>query len=182
LLLSVIIVIGSWGKHKLKCPVCANFEDKVLETRQVADGTSVRRRRRCLSCGYRFTSYEVIEEKQLMIVKNDGRREPFSIEKISYGIKKATEKRKISLSVVENLISDIEEEAIFKSGETHELRSKDLGEIVMEKLSEIDEVAYIRFASVYKKFNDLDEFIIEIKKIKKSLGRGNVKQKSGKLE
>jgi len=156
--------------------MCSELEDKVLETRQVADGTSVRRRRKCITCGYRFTSYEVIEEKQLMIVKNDGRREAFSIEKISYGIQKAIEKRAISQGTVEDLINSIEEVAILRSGESHELKSSELGEIVMEKLAELDEVAYIRFASVYKKFNDVNEFIEEIKKIKKGIGRGHARK------
>lgn len=154
------------NKH-MKCPICNCIEDKVLETRFLGEGESIRRRRECASCGYRFTTYEHIEEKELMIVKRDGRREKFSIDKLSSGIGKAIEKRPISQNTYEELLHKLQDEAIIKAGDTHEISSKELGEMVMEKLHKLDQVAYIRFASVYRQFEDIKEFIKEIKYINK---------------
>lgn len=151
----------------MKCPVCGCMDDKVLETRFIGDCSSIRRRRECTGCGYRFTTYEVIEEKKLMVIKRDQRREEFSIEKLSSGINKAIEKRPIPRAVIDDLVREIEEEAIKKAGFSHEISSQELGELVMEKLHNLDEVAYIRFASVYRQFKGVNEFIKEIKNIKK---------------
>ena len=151
----------------MKCTNCSNIDDKVIESRSIAGGISVRRRRECLNCGYRFTSYEHIEEKKLMVIKRDKRRELFNIEKLSNGIQKAFEKRPIPQNSIEKIINDIEEEAILLAGDKHEIPSYELGEMVMNKVKSLDSVAFIRFASVYKKFEDINEFIKEIESIKK---------------
>ena len=149
----------------MKCPICRCIEDKVLETRLMGEGSSIRRRRECTSCSYRFTTYESIEEKKLMIVKRDGRREEFNLEKLATGINKAIEKRPIARPIIDELLHSIEEEAIVKAGEAHEISSYEVGGLVMERLHKLDEVAYIRFASVYRQFEDVKEFIREIKSI-----------------
>jgi transcriptional repressor NrdR len=146
----------------MKCPRCESIEDKVLESRSLANGESVRRRRECLSCGYRFTSYERIEEKRLMVIKNDRRREVFEREKLERGIQRACEKRNISQVTIEEMINDIEDEAAMRGKETHEITSREVGEIVLKRLFELDSVAYIRFASVYRQFKDVGEFVREI--------------------
>ena len=155
-----------YGVFILKCPNCGEIEDKVLESRPIASGISIRRRRECLSCGYRFTSYEHIEEKKIMVVKRDNRRELFSIEKLSGGIQKAFEKRPVEQKIIEDLINTVEEESIILSGDKQEIPSAIIGEIVMNKIKKIDSIAYIRFASVYRNFKDVDEFIREIESIK----------------
>jgi transcriptional repressor NrdR len=155
-----------YGVFVLKCPNCGETEDKVLESRPIASGISIRRRRECLSCGYRFTSYEHIEEKNIMVVKRDERREHFSIEKLSGGIQKAFEKRPVAQKIIEELINSIEEDAIILSGDKQEIPSSILGEMAMNKIRKIDSIAYIRFASVYRNFKDVDEFIREIENIK----------------
>lgn len=149
----------------MRCPHCGSLEDKVLESRTLAGGESIRRRRECLSCGYRFTSYERIEEKQLMVVKSDGRREPFDRSKLERGIQRACEKRNISQNTIEELINDIEDQAAMQGKTTHEVSSRQLGEMVLTKLHDLDKVAYVRFASVYRKFSDVDEFIREIESL-----------------
>jgi len=136
-----------------------------LESRTLAGGESIRRRRECLSCGYRFTSYERIEEKQLMVIKSDGRREPFDRSKLERGIQRACEKRNISQNTIEELINQIEDEAAMLGKTTHEVYSRQLGEMVLNKLHDLDKVAYVRFASVYRKFSDVDEFIREIESL-----------------
>jgi len=155
------------GEKRMKCPVCGCLEDKVIESRQSAGGDSIRRRRMCMGCNYRFTSYEHIEEKKLMIVKKDKRREEFSEEKLSKGVYRAFEKRSVPPSVITKLINDIGEQCVILAGESHEIDSSRIGELVMDKLQDIDMVAYIRFASVYRQFDDVKEFIREIKRIKK---------------
>lgn len=154
-------------EKKMKCPICDRDDDKVLETRMAIDGGSIRRRRECNACGYRFTTYETIEQKKLMVIKRDERREEFNFDKLASGINKAIEKRPISRSVIDKMLLDIEEEASVIAAESHEISSHDIGEMVMEHLHKLDEVAYIRFASVYRQFKDVNEFIKEIKSIKK---------------
>lgn len=149
----------------MRCPYCGSFDDKVLESRTMANGNSIRRRRECVSCGYRFTSYERIEEKTFMVVKRDGRREPFDRVKLEKGIERALEKRPVSLESIENLLNDIEDQAIMKGKGSREISTSELGELVLEKLHGIDKVAYIRFASVYRHFENLDEFLAEVKKL-----------------
>lgn len=155
----------------MRCPHCGSLEDKVLESRTLAGGESIRRRRECLSCGYRFTSYERIEEKQLMVVKSDGRREPFDRSKLERGIQRACEKRNISQNTIEELINDIEDQAAMWGKTTHEVSSRQLGEMVLTKLHDLDKVAYVRFASVYRKFSDVDEFIREIESLGTSFSK-----------
>jgi len=147
----------------MKCPSCNFEEDKVIESRPAADGTSVRRRRECLKCGYRFTSYERVEERPLLVVKRDGRRERFNREKILGGILKACEKRSIGMEVIEGLVAEIER-AIYKN-DGNEVETSKIGQLVMEKLHELDQVAYVRFASVYRRFEDVKDFVKEIKKM-----------------
>ena len=128
----------------------------------MANGESIRRRRECMSCGFRFTSYEHIEEKPFMVVKRDGRREPFDRTKLEKGIQRALEKRPVSTTMVEQIVNDIEDEAYTKGKQTREISTAELGELVLQRLHSVDKVAYIRFASVYKHFNNLDEFINEV--------------------
>ncbi len=151
----------------MRCPYCGNLDDKVLESRTMVNGESIRRRRECLSCGYRFTSYERIDEKPFMVVKRDGRRQPFDRQKLEKGIERALEKRPVSTSMVEQLSNDIEDLAIKQGKESREITTSQLGELVLEKLYNIDKVSYIRFASVYRHFETLEEFIKEVKDIEK---------------
>ncbi len=147
----------------MKCPFCESIEDKVLESREIEDGKVIRRRRECDSCRGRFTSYERVEEKPVLVIKRDGRREQFSREKIQAGIFKACQKRPVSAEVVEEMICDVEKEIHREAG--REVLSSKIGEMVMGKLQEVDKVAYIRFASVYRKFEDLSEFVREVNEL-----------------
>jgi transcriptional repressor NrdR len=143
------------------------MEDKVIDSRTLANGEAIRRRRECLSCGLRFTSYERIEEKPLLVIKRDGRREPFERQKIERGLVRALEKRPVSQMSIENLINEIEDEAAEYAKASNEISSEALGRMVLEKLYSLDKVAYIRFASVYRKYDTLDEFIREIERLEK---------------
>ena len=149
----------------MRCPSCGSLDDKVIESRTMVNGESIRRRRECNNCHYRFTSYERIEEKPFMVVKRDGRREPFDQDKLWRGIERALEKRPVSTSMVEQIVTEIEDEAYAVGKVSREISTADLGEIVLNRLYTVDKVAYIRFASVYRHFNDLDEFITEVKKL-----------------
>lgn len=149
----------------MRCPHCGSFDDKVIESRTLANGDSIRRRRECSSCGYRFTSYERIEEKQFMVVKRDGRRQPFDRTKLEHGIERALEKRPVSSMTIENIVNEIEDQAVMTGKAMHEIPTSALGELVLAKLYEIDKVAYIRFASVYRHFENMDEFIAEVNKV-----------------
>ncbi|MCR4940295.1 MAG: transcriptional regulator NrdR [Treponemataceae bacterium] len=149
----------------MRCPYCGSLDDKVLESRTMANGESIRRRRECLSCGYRFTSYEHIEEKPFMVVKKDGRRQPFDRQKLEKGIERALEKRPVSTITIESIVSEIEDQAIMEGKGSREISTEALGNLVLEKLHEIDKVAYIRFASVYRHFENLNEFINEVNKL-----------------
>jgi len=140
----------------MKCPKCGNDSDKVIDSRKARDGRAVRRRRECSECGYRFTTYEYIEEDQLLVVKKDGRREPFEINKLIAGIQIACRKRPISSKTIENTALSIKCE--LSEREVNEIDSDRIGEMVMKKLKEIDQVAYVRFASVYRQFKDVEEF------------------------
>ncbi len=148
----------------MKCPYCGFGQDKVIDTREINDGLQVRRRRECLNCGKRFTTYEEIEMKPLIVIKKDGRREKFNREKIFTGIQKACEKRPISTEEIEKIIMEIEQELRQKFD--REVPSKEIGKIIIKRLKKIDKVAYIRFASVYREFQDISEFKKEIEKIK----------------
>lgn len=149
----------------MRCPYCGSMDDKVLESRTMANGESIRRRRECISCSYRFTSYEHIEEKPFMVVKRDGRRQPFDRNKLEKGIERALEKRPVSTTSLENILNEIEDQAIMKGKINREISTEELGELVLEKLNIVDKVAYIRFASVYRHFENLDEFIKEVNKL-----------------
>lgn len=151
----------------MKCPYCGSLEDKVIDSRTLANGEAIRRRRECLACGLRFTSYERIEEKPLMVVKRDGRREPFERQKIERGLVRALEKRPVSQMSIENLINEIEDEAAEQAKASNEISSEELGRMVLRKLYALDKVAYIRFASVYRKYDTLNEFIHEIERLEK---------------
>ncbi len=143
----------------MKCPLCGKTDDKVIESRQNQSGTTIRRRRECISCGYRFTSYEHIEEVPIMVIKRSGRRENFDLKKIEYGVMRALEKRPVPHASVEDLLHGIEDEAAMMSRSTHEIRSETIGDLVLESLFSLDKVAYVRFASVYRQFEDVEQFI-----------------------
>lgn len=148
----------------MKCPYCGCEEDKVLESRPSSDKTSIRRRRACLACSGRFTSYERVEEHPLMVVKIDGGREPYSREKILRGIERACEKRPVSADTIVELMDEIERE--IRSISPREIESKIIGELVMKKLQQIDQVAYVRFASVYRQFQAASDFVKEVKELR----------------
>ena len=154
----------------MRCPYCGSLDDKVMESRTLGTGESIRRRRECISCGYRFTSYERIDEKPLMVVKKDQRRQPFDRTKLEKGISRALEKRPISTTMIDNIVSEIEDEALIKGRVSREISTTELGELVLEKLHSIDKVAYIRFASVYRHFENLDEFVQEVNKLESITG------------
>jgi transcriptional repressor NrdR len=143
----------------MRCPHCGGLEDRVIESRQNASGTIIRRRRQCSSCDYRFTSYEHIEEKALMVVKRDGRREAFDLRKLELGVQKSLEKRPVSQQVVEEMLHGIEDKAAMQAKNSHEISTEEIGEMVLERLYEIDRVAYVRFASVYHMFDNVEEFV-----------------------
>jgi transcriptional repressor NrdR len=150
---------------KVRCPHCGSFDDKVIDSRTLAAGEAIRRRRECNGCGFRFTSYERIEDKQFMVVKRDGRREPFDRNKVERGVVRAMEKRPFSQMQIEGLINEIEDQAAMVGKVNNEIASEIIGGLVLKKLSALDKVAYIRFASVYRHFEDLDEFVREIREI-----------------
>ncbi len=147
----------------MKCPYCSNFDTAVMDSRDSEDLSSIRRRRECLKCGKRFTTYERIEMIDLAILKKDGRRENFDRVKLINGLKKATEKRPVSVEQVEDTADAIERE--LRRRDTIEIPSTVVGEIVMRKLKALDKVAYIRFASVYRSFEDVESFEKEIKNL-----------------
>jgi len=146
----------------MRCPQCKDVEDKVIDSRMSAEGNSVRRRRECLKCGNRFTTYEYVEESPLMVIKRDGARDKFDREKLKSGIIKACEKRPVSMDKIDELVNEIEKEA--HKNADKELKSTELGKMVMEKLYSLDEVAYVRFASVYRRFKDVSHFMKELEK------------------
>lgn len=152
----------------MKCPFCGFEQDKVVDSRSSKEGRAVRRRRECLQCEKRFTTYEYIESVPLTIVKNDQRREPFDRQKLLSGISSACKKRPISMKKIESIVDKIENE-ISKLSKT-EIPSLEIGELVMRELARLDDVAYVRFASVYRNFKDRDEFLEEIKDMTKDDG------------
>ncbi|NLO97797.1 MAG: transcriptional regulator NrdR [Peptococcaceae bacterium] len=149
----------------MRCPFCQHEETKVLDSRQIEGGTAIRRRRECDVCNRRFTTYEKYEELQLMVVKKDGRREPFSRQKLLAGLVKACEKRPISTEQLENMVSEIERG--LRDTNEREVPSKLIGEEVMNRLFTMDEIAYIRFASVYRQFKDIHKFMEELEELVK---------------
>jgi transcriptional repressor NrdR len=145
----------------MKCPFCAHGENKVIDSRISKDGDAIRRRRECLGCGKRFTTYEFVEEVLPMVVKKDGRREPFDRTKIRAGVKKACEKRPIRTDAIEALVDKVERACQEFQGK--EIPSSVIGEKIMEELHALDGVAYVRFASVYRQFRDVNDFLEELK-------------------
>lgn len=145
----------------MKCPFCDEVEDKVVDSRMAKEGQVIRRRRECLGCKRRYTTYERVEESLPLVVKKDGRREPFDRLKVLAGLKKACEKRPISIATIE-AATDRLEKRIQETGET-EVSSGKVGEEVMKELHQLDQVAYVRFASVYREFKDIDQFMDELK-------------------
>ncbi|MEO0093646.1 MAG: transcriptional regulator NrdR [candidate division WOR-3 bacterium] len=146
----------------MKCPNCGKEEDRVLDTRVSQGGEAVRRRRECMACGYRFTTYEYIERTPLTVIKRDGSSEPFDRNKLITGIQLACAKRPITRAQIEKIVNDIE--LTLADEYKSEVKSKDIGEMVLAQLAKIDQVAYIRFASVYRAFEDVEQFIAEIEK------------------
>jgi transcriptional repressor NrdR len=145
----------------MRCPFCHHNEDRVVDSRSTEEGTAIRRRRECLKCGGRFTSYERVEVQPLMVIKKDGRREPFDRNKIRAGIAKACQKRPISTLEIEQLVNDIERTICDRMKK--EVESWEIGELVMDRLQVMDQVAYVRFASVYRRFEDVSDFLKEVK-------------------
>ncbi len=145
----------------MKCPFCGNTENKVIDSRISKDGDAIRRRRECVSCGKRFTTYEFVEEVLPTVVKKDGRREPFDRTKIRSGIKKACEKRPISTDEIESIVDRIEQRC--QEYPDKEIPASVIGEQVMKELQNLDGVAYVRFASVYREFRDVSDFLEELK-------------------
>jgi len=152
----------------MKCPFCTSHENRVIDSRLGKDGNSIRRRRECMSCNRRFTTYERVEEINLMVVKKDGTRQPFDRNKIMQGLLKAIEKRPIDPERIEEMVSELERD-LQERGE-REVGSKEIGERLISKLHEIDEVAYVRFASVYRSFKDVNQFMDELKDLLKEKG------------
>ena len=147
----------------MKCPFCGEVENKVIDSRLNKDGDVIRRRRECIACQRRFTTYEHIEEIPIMIVKKDGRREIFSREKVRSGIQKACEKRDISMNAIEEFLDELEQD--LREAGDKEIPSRIIGEKIMIKLHKLDGVAYVRFASVYREFNDVNAFVSELKRL-----------------
>jgi len=145
----------------VKCPFCHEIEDKVVDSRMAREGEVIRRRRECLACKRRYTTYERVEESLPVVVKKDGRRESFDRAKILAGLKKACEKRPISVATIE-AVADRIEKRVQEMGET-EIQSRTVGEEVMRELHQLDQIAYVRFASVYREFKDIDQFMDELK-------------------
>jgi transcriptional repressor NrdR len=150
----------------MKCPYCTKIDNRVIDSRLSKDARTIRRRRECMGCGRRFTTYEKLEEVLPMVIKKDGRREPFNRDKIISGIKKACQKRPVSITKIEEFVDSIE--LHFQELGRKEIESTEVGEMVINNLKEWDEVAYVRFASVYRQFRDINEFMAELEGILKS--------------
>ncbi|MCX6797509.1 MAG: transcriptional regulator NrdR [Candidatus Doudnabacteria bacterium] len=148
----------------MRCVKCQNEDTKVLDSRPIEEGSAIRRRRECEKCGFRFSTYEELEILDLYVIKKDGRKELYSREKLERGIRRAFEKRPHTDDTLRKLVSAIEQE-IQKKASSGEIKSEDIGEIVMKKIKRIDKIAYIRFASVYRQFEDVEEFKEELKKL-----------------
>jgi transcriptional repressor NrdR len=147
----------------MKCPFCGVLDNKVIDSRVSKDGTVIRRRRECLDCSRRFTTYEHIEEIPIMIIKKDGRREEFNRDKVRTGIQKACEKLDISMNVIEEFIEELERD--LRESDEKEISSHVVGEKIMAKLHELNDIAYVRFASVYREFKDVNDFVSELKSL-----------------
>jgi transcriptional repressor NrdR len=164
----------------MRCPFCKRDDSKVLDSRESAEGTVTRRRRECLSCHKRFTTYERVEELMPLVVKKDGRREPYDREKLISGLQKAVEKRPVSMAQLEALVAEVEAR-LLERGEK-EVPSNLVGEEVMRRLRALDQVAYVRFASVYRSFRDIEEFMDELKGLLDDHGAEATRRTRGRLE
>jgi transcriptional repressor NrdR len=162
----------------MKCQQCGSLDNKVVESRDVADNDAIRRRRECLNCGYRFTTYERLERPSLVVVKRDGNRQLFSRDKLLKGLQHATEKTNVTNLQLEAFVAQIERE-LYGRGEP-EVSSTDIGELVMTHLSKLNEVAYVRFASVYRKFRDISSFERELNKMREVKGTKAPKKTAAK--
>jgi len=147
----------------MKCPYCGSKESEVVETRDSEDIGTIRRRRACLKCEKRFTTYERVENIYLVVIKKDGRREQFNRDKLKSGIMRSSEKTKVSLEIIDKIVADIERD--LRSSDSVEIESKKIGQLVAEKLKKIDKVAYIRFSSVFKRFVDIEDFEKEVRRL-----------------
>lgn len=147
----------------MKCPSCHNSSTRVLDSRPVDEGKSIRRRRECEACSYRFTTFEKVEDIPLIVVKKEGTREEFNREKLLRGLIKACEKRPVALKQLEDIVSEVEKE--LRNNGISEVKSESIGEMIMDRLAKVDEVAYVRFASVYRQFKDINVFIDELKEL-----------------
>ena len=147
----------------MKCPFCGFEESKVIDSRPTDEGQRIRRRRECLECSKRFTTYEIIESLPIIVIKKDKSRETFNRDKLMTGILRACEKRPVSVDTMDNIIDEIE--VIIQNSLDREVSSEKIGELVMEKLKKVDEVAYVRFASVYRQFKDINTFMSELTKL-----------------
>ena len=147
----------------MKCPFCGYEESKVIDSRPTDEGQRIRRRRECLECNKRFTTYEIIESIPIIVIKKDKSRETFNREKLMTGLLRACEKRPVSIDMLDNMIDEIE--VIIQNSLDREVSSERIGELVMDKLKKIDEVAYVRFASVYRQFKDINTFMNELNKL-----------------
>jgi len=151
------------GENLMKCPYCGYAESKVIDSRPADDGASIRRRRECLSCTKRFTTYETVESLPMVVVKKDGSRQSFDRSKVLGGMIRACEKRPVPLAELERIADEVEQE--LQNGLDREITTEHIGELVMEKLRGLDQVAYVRFASVYRQFKDIDTFMAELSKL-----------------
>ena len=147
----------------MRCPFCATPESKVIDSRPADEGASIRRRRECLACHKRFTTYEMMESLPLMVVKKDGSRQSFDRNKVLSGLIRACEKRPVSFDTLENIVNEVEQS--LQNELKQEISSAEIGELVMDKLKKVDQVAYVRFASVYRQFKDIDTFMAELNKL-----------------
>ena len=147
----------------MKCPFCSTLDSKVIDSRPANDGTSIRRRRECLGCGKRFTTYETVESLPVVVVKKDGRRQTFDRNKVLNGMVRACEKRPVPIAKLEQATSEIEQ--VVQNSLEREVKSDYIGELVMERLKPLDQVSYVRFASVYRQFKDINSFMNELNKI-----------------
>jgi transcriptional repressor NrdR len=145
----------------MKCPFCAHQKDKVVDSRETGSGDAIRRRRECLACGRRFTSYERVEEIPFLVIKKDGRREPFDRRKLVLGLHRACEKRPIPAKALDGIADEVEQ--MVQDSPVREVEARAIGERVMARLKELDKVAYVRFASVYRQFEDVEEFMAELR-------------------
>ena len=149
----------------MRCPYCGHMEDRVVDSRELGEGSQVRRRRECLSCTKRYTTYERIEEVPALVVKRDGQREPYDRTKVLGGLIRACEKRPVTLRQLEAMVDAVE--AALNRKDEREIRSDEIGQILMAKLRALDQVAYVRFASVYRRFEDIEQFLVELERLRK---------------